>query len=782
VGERELRLEKRIRPSVHATLDAPARADTEPTTAEKIAKLPWSIFANSANTIFGQFTLLGAIFVLFLNNLGLSKSAIGFLLSLFPFFGLTALFTAPAVARFGYKRTYVTFWTARKVVTAGLLLTPLVLARFGTNVASGYVGIIVATFAICRAIGETGSYPWIQEYIPASVRGKYSANENTAVTIANLAAVGVAGYVVGRTTGLTGFMILIAAGVIFGFITVYGLSRLPGGAPVRGGYDHRSLPQRLAGPARDGDFRRYLIGAGLLTLAWGPIGSFLPLFMQDQIGLSAEQVVWLQAGTFIGGLISGYVWGWAADRYGSRPVMLSGMYLLAVLPFFWLLMPRHMPLSVPIAIGVALLQGLIGLAWSIGSTRQLFVNLVPPEHKSDYMALNYAWMGAVGGLSQVLGGRLIDLSKGLTGHIFFIPLDPYTALFAGGIALPVLGAVLLSRIRADSRYSVPEFAGMFLQGNPLMAAELVIRYGRARDERSTVSLTAQLGQSKSLLTVEELLEGLADPRFNVRFEAILSMARMPSDARVIEALAEIVKSGEPALSVVAAWALGRIGDARAIPALRPGLESQYRSVRAHTVRALGTLRDQELGAVLLERFLSEPDDGIRMAYASAMGKLQVAEAVGPLLDFLRSRQESGARLELALILARLIGGEEHFIQIWRQARADASTGLSQATSAVLRRADRLPILDNQAHHLNLCADAFARGELDAGAAQLTTLIGYLSLDQLTEARAAVLRECAAELAQHKAARQEYVLLALHALSPHPQHFAPIPGATKAAIE
>ena len=754
-----------MKPSLDASVNAPARVGREPTTAEKIRKLPWSIFANSANTIFGQFTLFGSIFVLFLNTLGLSKSAIGFLLSLFPFFGLTALFTAPTVARFGFKRTYVTFWGARKVVTAGLLFTPLVLARFGTNAASGYVAIIVAAFAICRAIGETGSYPWIQEYIPASVRGKYSANENTAVTVANLAAVGVAGYVVGRTTGLTGFMILIAVGVVFGAITVYGLSRLPGGAPVTGPIVHRSLRQRLARPARDGDFRRFLIGSSLLTLAWGPIGSFLPLFMHDQIGLSAEQVVWLQAGTFIGGLMSGYAWGWAADRYGSRPVMLSGMYLLAGLPIFWLLMPRQTALSLPIALGVALLQGLITLGWSIGSTRQLFVNLVPPEHKSDYMALNYAWMGAVGGLSQVLGGRLIDLMKGLTGQIAFVPLDPYTLLFAGGIVLPVLGAVLLSRIRADSRYSVPEFAGMFLQGNPLMAAELVIRYGRARDEQATVSLTEQLGQSKSLLTVEELLEGLADPRFNVRFEAILAMARVPSDARVIEALADIVKSGEPALSVVAAWALGRIGDPRAIPALRPGLESQYRSVRAHSVRALGTLRDDELGATLLERFQSETDHGLRMAYASAMGKLLIVEAVGPLLAFLRTRQETGARLELALVLTRLIGGEEHFIQIWRQARAEASTGLSQATSTLLRRADRLPILDDQAARLSQCADSFARGELDEGAGHLRSLIEYLSLDQLAEARVAVLRECAAQLREHGAARQEYVLLALHALSP-----------------
>ena len=153
-----------------ATVNAPARVEQEPTTAEKISKLPWSLFAAGTNTVFAQF-VMGSVFVLFLDSLGLSKSSIGFLLSLIPFFGLTALVTAPAVARFGFKRTFITFWTARKFVMAGLLLTPFIMSRFGAAAASGYVAIIVALFAMCRAIGETGSYPWIQEYIPASVRG-----------------------------------------------------------------------------------------------------------------------------------------------------------------------------------------------------------------------------------------------------------------------------------------------------------------------------------------------------------------------------------------------------------------------------------------------------------------------------------------------------------------------------------------------------------------------------------------------------------------------------------
>ncbi|MDX1523163.1 MAG: hypothetical protein R3264_16170, partial [Anaerolineae bacterium] len=71
---------------------------TEPTTAEKIRKLPWSIGHNAANTIFIQLTFLGSVFVLFLDTLGLDKTQIGFLLSLIPFADTISLFIAPMVA------------------------------------------------------------------------------------------------------------------------------------------------------------------------------------------------------------------------------------------------------------------------------------------------------------------------------------------------------------------------------------------------------------------------------------------------------------------------------------------------------------------------------------------------------------------------------------------------------------------------------------------------------------------------------------------------------------
>ena len=80
---------------------------SEPTTVEKLQGLRWANASNAALSVFVQLTFFGSVFVLFLNQLGLSKSQIGFVLSLMPFTGLIALFIAPAVARFGYKLSLI---------------------------------------------------------------------------------------------------------------------------------------------------------------------------------------------------------------------------------------------------------------------------------------------------------------------------------------------------------------------------------------------------------------------------------------------------------------------------------------------------------------------------------------------------------------------------------------------------------------------------------------------------------------------------------------------------
>jgi HEAT repeat protein/predicted MFS family arabinose efflux permease len=734
-----------------------------PTNVEKLRGLPWGVAWSVTNSVFVQYTFFGSIFVLYLNALGLDKAQIGSLLSLLPFLGIIALFIASTEARLGYKRVFVASFAARTSTAVLLLLAPWILTQYGQEAVLAFVLVTVAAFGLFRAIGFTAFYPWQQEQVPDTVRGKYTAIKNTLASLASLLAVTVAGYILGSDPTLNRFMIVIALGVVFGAVSVWTASHIPGGAPRREDPEQQSSWREMVAAGRDPNFVRYLAGAGLVALALGPLTSFVPLFMNEEVGLTSDQVVWLATGVLVGGLVSSYLWGWLADRYGSKPVMDFGVYLLPLLPLAWLLMPQQVAWSLYVALGIALAQGLITTGWSIGSGRLLFVGVVPVDKKSAYMALYYAVMGIAGGLGQWFGGRLVDLSAGLSGQWWIATLDPYTPLFLAGILFTLAGSLLLRRVRADSEVTTRQFAEMFLRGNPFLAMESLVRYHRARDEEQAVAMTERLGSARSPLTVEELLEALHDPRFFVRFEAVVSIARHGPDPQLTEAMIQTLEGDEPALSTVAAWALGRLGDERALEALRRGLDARYRSVQAHCARSLGNLDDRTVLPVLLARLEDEQDVGLQLAFASTLGKLGAVEAMGPLQSLLRSASGEDARLEFALALARLVGEEHHFIQLQRRVAAEPGTALSQAVTALkdkLLKSDEIGA-EIEAM-LEAAAEALAQEDLARGVELLGSALRRLSGEGLAGPCGTVVGECVARMEEFGPERIEYVILALHA--------------------
>lgn len=59
-----------------------------------------------------------------------------------------------------------------------------------------YVAAITAGFALSKSIADTGAFPWIQEYIPDSVRGKYYATSNLFCTLSSFSAITIAGFAI----------------------------------------------------------------------------------------------------------------------------------------------------------------------------------------------------------------------------------------------------------------------------------------------------------------------------------------------------------------------------------------------------------------------------------------------------------------------------------------------------------------------------------------------------------------------------------------------------------
>lgn len=734
----------------------------EPTKVEKIRAIPWSIGFDVAIAFYVQFTFFGSVFVLFLNDLGLTKTQIGFLLATFPFLSVISLFVTTQVARFGYKRTLLTFFGLRTFFTAWLLLTPFILASFGGRVLLIYLAVVTIAFAICRAVGMTGLLPWQQEYIPNDMRGKYSAYSGIFVSLAGLIAVGVAGFILAQAPGLYRYVILFGLGILFHLVALYVASHIPGGAPVRNvNFIFHGWKEILA-TLRDRNFFRYLLALSLITLAIGPVGSFLPLFMQDIIGLSASNVVLLQTGVLIGSLLFSFIWGWMADRYGSKPVALSGLLLMTTLPVWWYLMPRQSVLSLPLALGIALLQGIASSGWGIGSGRMLYVSIVPSENKTAYLSQYNAWMGLLGGISAILGGQLLDAFSGLHQVLLGFTVDSYTILFGIALLLSLLAVLVLRAVRTERELSVGKFAGLFLQGNPLMAVESLIRFSFAREEPAAVAVTERLGKAGSPLTVDELLASLQDPRFYVRFEAIVSISRHRADPRLTEALEDVLDGNDPSLSVIAAWALGRIGDESALPALRDCLQnSRYHSVQAHVARSLGSIGDRQSIPALVNMIQGDTDMGVKVACASALGKLGAVQVTGDLLDILYRDRYPDSRREMSLALARLVDAEKPYIALYRKIQEDPGTALAFQMENLKRLGGQSdPGEEDPVAIAEAAEHFFARGELVKGLEQLAAFLQFITREHPCDHCKRILEESAVRIMEFGAERMEYVLLAV----------------------
>jgi HEAT repeat protein len=464
----------------------------------------------------------------------------------------------------------------------------------------------------------------------------------------------------------------------------------------------------------------------------------------------------------LGSLLTSYLWGWTADRYGSKPVMQFSLSLMLLLPLAWFFMPRHSPVSAPVAMAIAFVAGVTTLGWQISWLRYLYVNATPRERKMSYMAIYYAWFGLVSGGSPLLAGQILNLSQDIGAESGMLVIDPYTPLFILSLVMLGAGVVAATWLHSEKPTTFRHLVGMFWHGNPIRALTLLIRYRFAGTEVTRIATTQRLGDARNPLSANELIEALSDPSFNVRYEAVNSIGRMPPEPELIDALLAVLDKAEAELGAVAARSLGALGDKRAIAPLRRALRSGYPFLEASSARALAILGDLDSVPYFLEKLNCETDGMLCIAYASALGKLRATQATQILFALLRQAEPEVARGEIGLALARIAGDERYYVQHWPALRSNFNTATAQAVLALQKPARHLKS-DAFGATAKLCADCFAQGDLAGGAKNLKDMINQLPTQDLDGTLIDILDECGLGLADFGGTRFEWVLLSLHSV-------------------
>jgi MHS family shikimate/dehydroshikimate transporter-like MFS transporter len=305
-------------------------------------------------------------------------------------------------------------------------------------------------------------YPWMQEYVPNRVRGRFAAWSAVSGLIASGVALGIAGQVLDATSGLAGYLWLIGSGCVLGFLGVLLHARVPGGAPFPRSPEDGHHASNMVAALRDRNLTAYLGGMAGLTIGSAMLISFLPLYLKERVGLESAAVVRLDIVAMVGGAVASLGWGWLSDRVGSRPVLMPACALALLAPLGWLLLPVSSP-STRLACGALyFITGVAANGVAIGAGRLLFNSVVPPEKSTAYTSIHYAWMGLTGGLAPLLTGGLLTVVGDRRFEILAMTVDGYAAMFGAAILFLAIGGLLYRRVRPDDRHTTRTAVRSFL--------------------------------------------------------------------------------------------------------------------------------------------------------------------------------------------------------------------------------------------------------------------------------------------------------------------------------
>lgn len=154
---------------------------------------------------------------------------------------------------------------------------------------------------------------------------------------------------------------------------------------------------------------------------------------------------------------------------------------------------------------------------------------------------------------------------------------------------------------------------------------------------------------------QALIAALNDHRYRksngMTVRIINALGRLGSDAALAPIFAVLDEGRKATVRSTAAIALGRIGDPRAIPALRRLMDDSHAPTRMWAMKGLGELRDR--GSVeALTAALADGDYGVRQYAARALGEIGDQAASPALIEALGDRKQSVRELA-AISLAQL---------------------------------------------------------------------------------------------------------------------------------
>ncbi len=370
----------------------------------------------------------------------LPKTEIGVLTAM-PFVAnFLQIFAAPFIARWRPPKTVTVVAASIHLALWVVLGALLPLVPRENPVAAAYWLILWFFVSSCfAAIAGVSWNSWIQEWVPARLRGKYFARRNAYLQFSTLTFLFAAGWALAHWNyAIPAFQAVIGVACLIRIYSLYWQWISPTQPLPQAQAPTISFRAQIDVLSRSRSFLLFVLFGSVWSFAANCFGPFYHVFMFEQLNFSAFDVGILSTLTALGGALALPAWGRLLDRFGNKPVMTFALIVWQLQNFLWCFIT---PENRSLLYGMWIFGGLTSACFILGQFT-LLLRLLPVEAKNLAIGFNLAVTSLVAAIAPIVGGAVLhwalprwqnDLA---VYHVCFL-LQPLLSLVAAGILLRV---------------------------------------------------------------------------------------------------------------------------------------------------------------------------------------------------------------------------------------------------------------------------------------------------------------------------------------------------------
>jgi len=416
--------------------------------------------------------ILATPMILYFKKLGASATVLGIVLALPQLMNILQIPAARFVESMGYRAFVLYGWTVRAafiLAMAGVALLPEKIEAL-TRIA--LMLFLLFGYNASRGISLCGFLPWVTQWIPEEVRGRYVSRDQMSSALATLGTMILAAFYLRPPETPYAYGLLFFASFVTVIISLWFLQRIPD-VPVPPSSENRErvpYKEMLLYPP----FFKLLIYNAVFLVAQAGSGVFWIPMLRDSFAATDSLILGMMVLSSSVSTVCLWGFGHLVDRVGSRPLLgLATLIFVIHLSCWCSVAARILPFAFPAIFVIQFTAGISISLFNLANTR-LVMATVPAMGRSHFFALYTVVTSLVLGVFPILWGMLLDTLAGWGILWSKWQWNQYTVAYGAATAITIVALVLRNALSESRAMTTDAFLRELLVETPSRALSRIL--------------------------------------------------------------------------------------------------------------------------------------------------------------------------------------------------------------------------------------------------------------------------------------------------------------------